>query len=1279
MSKLFLSIYERFEKHPVILWAAIFLCVVICSCLASQIKFNEDITSFFNDGKDETQSSVYDNIKIKDKIIVSVSGDDPDEIIEVANAFVDNLHPAIDAGYIETITDGIDQSAMDKCIDFIYSYLPIFLTDDDYDRMNDIVSTTNIKNAVANAYSMLTSASGMVVGDVVMQDPLNIGSHLLQQFAKFDSNVQYELYADRIFTKDMSTMLMFIDPAYGMGNTGENEHLVKLLDRAVSMASTDKTSITCIGGPVVAVYNARQIKKDTTLTLGIVLLIILPVILLSFRNKWSIPLIIIPPAFGALFALAAVWTIQGTISAIAIGAGAVVLGVALSYSIHFVSHINHTNDPRKVITDLASPLTIGCLTTIGAFAALMFTSSVLLHDIGLFSVFVLIGTTLCCLVFLPHFIGKIDNKRQSRLLNFIERGNAYFYEDNKWIVLFLGVLTVVCLFFYNDVRFDTNMSGLNYMPVDIEQAEHKISDTAGNGAKNIYLVSAADNLADLTARYEALGKVLEEYKAEAKIEDFILLDNFVISPDEQRTRIAKWNAFWNEHRDATLASINRYASATGFRENAFARFGELLDREFTICNYTTSEVGDVPALREWIEVGKSSKMLISRLLLAEDAKSEVYAAIVAVPGTVVIDRAWFSSIMLENTVDDFNYILLISSLIVFVALLVSYGRLELTLLTFLPMCISWVIILGLMAIFDIRFNVVNIILATFIFGIGDDFSIFIMDGLLQEYKCGQKLLGAHKTAIFFSAFTAIVGMGVMIFAKHPALKSIAFISVLGLCVVVLVAYTIQPLLFRLFIGSQTRKSGFPYTFFSILNTIYCFLYFLVGCMVIQLCMFLLAILPIKRQIKKDCIHKVIYFFTRLFLNTMITVKTVRKNPYGESFEKPALVIANHQSFVDILLLLSITPNFVMVTNHWVWNSPFFGRIVRYVDFQNIDAGYDALVDALQKQVEAGYSVVVFPEGTRSADNTVQRFHKGAFYLAEKLNLDIVPIVLYGTGQISSKKQPFYIKNGVIVANIFKRICAANTSFGSTYQEKTKCYRRWFVEEYARINDMYGRSGNAYFRDMLIKNYIYKGPVLEWYMRIKCRIDGYYDLWDRLIPRNASVVDVGCGYGQMCFMLGTLAPQRNVLGIDYDSDKIELAKHSFLCNSRITFECADMRELVLPYADAFIFNDSLHYVDNERQFSILSQAASHLNENGTILVRDGDSSDSQKHTKIENTEKWSTKIIKFNKTTENLSFTDSMKMKEFAKVNNLNLQIRKCDKDSSETLYIFRKSKCYGKI
>ena len=73
--------------------------------------------------------------------------------------------------------------------------------------------------------------------------------------------------------------------------------------------------------------------------------------------------------------------------------------------------------------------------------------------------------------------------------------------------------------------------------------------------------------------------------------------------------------------------------------------------------------------------------------------------------------------MVRTMNDDLNLILWISSAIVFIALCLSYGRLEIALLSFLPMLMSWVIIIGLMGIFGLQFNIVSIILSTFIFGI----------------------------------------------------------------------------------------------------------------------------------------------------------------------------------------------------------------------------------------------------------------------------------------------------------------------------------------------------------------------------------------------------------------------------------------------------------------------------------------------------------------------------------------------------------------------------------
>ena len=1273
MSKFFIHIYEWFERHRVAFYLSLSLSVLVCAIMASQISLQENITNFFN-SSDEKKNATFENTAVKDKIVVMLSGENPDDMISSAEIFEEELDILVDRGLVNSVMAYADEETIEKTTSFIYDHLPIFLTDADYEALEEKVSPDAIKKSVDNAYNLITSPSGMILGDFVMRDPLNIGTHLFEKFEQYNPDLQYEIYNGRLFTKDLSTMMIFIQPSNGMGDTGSNDKLVSGLEEAERKAEINGVSIDCIGGPIVAVYNARQIKKDTTVTMTIALVFILLVIFLSFGNRRSIPLIIIPPLFGALFAMAMVWLIQGEISAIAIGAGTVVLGISLSYSIHIVSHLNHISSPKEIIEELTMPLTIGCFTTICAFAALTFTSSALLRDMGLFAVFTLIGTTIFCLVFMPQFLRGFNVSKKTSMLNKIEQIVSYKYDGNKWIILPLMILIVVALFFYRDVQFDDDMSNINFMPKHIVEAEKRSMEILGDDSKNVYIVTGGEDIDALTGEYQRLEEILNAYATNGVVNEVVSISDFVISSDKQKERIDRWNEFWSKNGSSTMLLINENAEKLGFRKGAFSRFNDIIDREYDLCYYTKEDVESVPLISEWVNSSENATSLLCRMSIGEAYKAEVYDAIDKLENTAVIDRGYFSSKMVEATSNDFNYILLVSSLIVFLALWLSYGRLELTILTFLPMAISWVIILGMMSILDIKFNIVNIILATFIFGIGDDFSIFIMDGLLQEYKNGKKVLGAHKTAIFFSAFTAVVGMGVLIFAQHPALKSIAVISVLGLSVVVFVSYTIQPMLFRLLVTSQTEKGGFPYTIGSILNTLYCFLYFLLGCILSQLFMLILMPLPMKRTSKKLAFHKMVYWFTRIFLSTMITVRTIRKNPYNENYEKPSVIIANHQSFIDILLLLSTSPKIVMLTNSWVWNSPFFGWIVKYADFHHSADGYEALAERLKERVAEGYSVVVFPEGTRSADCSIQRFHKGAFYLAQLLELDILPMLIYGAGQISAKKQGFYIKSGIVATKTMKRLEFGDNSFGETYQEQTKNFRKWYVEQYKIFNDELGRTSNAYFRDALIKNYIYKGPVLEWYMRIKCRIDGYYDLWDRLIPRKANVTDIGCGYGQMSLMLGMLSPERTILGIDYDEDKIELANNSFLCKKTdVRFQCADMKTVEIPMSDAILFNDSLHYVEADAQKAILSRAAMSLNEGGMIVVRDGDISQTEKHEKIKSTERWSTEIIKFNKTTVDLTFVSADWMREFAANNGMDIKIRKCDKDSSETLYILTKT------
>ena len=1283
MTQFFIGLYDYFERHKILFYLSLISCVLLMGFFALQVRFEENITQFFPDTKDSQNTiKVFDNLKIKDKIIIMLSSADtchrvePDSLIEAAGRLQQTLTEKAGGTLIKGIFAQVDQSLIGGATDFVYEHLPLFLTDTDYQRFDSLLTEKGIQAIMQKNYTNLLSPAGIALRSYILRDPLGLGSEALKHLQDFQLEANYEIYDEHIFSKDGSTLLMFITPVFSTGSTGKNDELIKILEEELQHVQGESPTIRAeyFGGPSVGVYNARQIKKDTILTSSLALLIIIVFISLVFKRKRSIPLIITPVLFGGLFALFLIFFIKGSISAIAVGAGSAVMGIALSYSIHMLAHQNHVSTVQQLIKEIAYPLTVGSFTTIGAFMGLIFTSSDLLRDFGLFASLALVGTTLFCLIYLPHFLKGQADVKQGCILRIIEKINAYSYEKNKWLVGGILLITIICLFTSQKVGFNNDMMSLNYEPQHLKQSEEKLMQLFDSDEKTVLFVSVGKDMNQATETYAITNQKLSTLKDQGLIKDYASASQFLISPQEQQLRLKRWKDYWTDEKQQQIRKqLETAATEYRFRPGSFDPFYQWLNQPFGEYHYTAQE-DDLSGklLNEWQTSADSITMLISQIRISDQNKETVYQNFNKDRDVVIFDRSYFANKWVSAINDDFYLILYISSFLIFFALWFSYGRIELTLMSFLPMLVSWVIILGLMGILGIEFNIINIILSTFIFGIGDDFSIFIMDGLQNKYRTGQKVLNSHKTAIFFSAFTTVVGMGALVFAKHPALQSISLISILGMIAVVLVAYTIQPLIFRFFIAGPASKGLPPYTLIGLIRTVLLFLLFFIGCIFLRVLIAVLYLVPVRKSSKQRLVCRLIQITCKGILLLATAVKKEHINKANERFQHPAIIIANHQSFIDILVLLSLSSKILMVTNHWVWHSPFFGAIIRYVDFYYIGEGYEQYMERMRKKVKEGYSIAIFPEGTRTYNGKMKRFHKGAFYLAETLQLDILPILLYGNNKIIAKAQPFNIRKGIIYTEILPRIPADDLSFGTTYQERTKRISAYMKEGYARICREKNTTDNPAFYEALIQNYIYKGPVVEWYIRIKVKMERNYRLFNRLIPAQGQITDIGCGFGPLCYMLSMLSEDRDILGIDYDEDKIALAQHGWLRNEHLQFRHGNALEYPLPESDVFILNDMLHYMSYEHQRTLLLKCADRLRSQGMIIIRDGNSANTSKHRLTRFTELLSTRIFNFNRTAGELYFTTETQLREIAVTCGMNVEIIPNDKYTSNTIYIFRK-------
>ena len=163
-------------------------------------------------------------------------------------------------------------------------------------------------------------------------------------------------------------------------------------------------------------------------------------------------------------------------------------------------------------------------------------------------------------------------------------------------------------------------------------------------------------------------------------------------------------------------------------------------------------------------------------------------------GVVVIDPLFYTTNMLEIMESDFNTVLLISSLFVLVILLLAFRNIVHAIIAFLPMFMSWFMVLGFMRLFGIEFNLINMVISTFIFGMGVDYSIFVMDGLIKG-KEREDLLKYHRSAIFFSAVMLILAVSSLLFAVHPAISSIGLSTLAGMISTIVITFTLQPYLF----------------------------------------------------------------------------------------------------------------------------------------------------------------------------------------------------------------------------------------------------------------------------------------------------------------------------------------------------------------------------------------------------------------------------------------------------------------------------------------------------
>ena len=205
--------------------------------------------------------------------------------------------------------------------------------------------------------------------------------------------------------------------------------------------------------------------------------------------------------------------------------------------------------------------------------------------------------------------------------------------------------------------------------------------------------------------------------------------------------------------------------------------------------------------------------------------------------------------------------------------------------------------------------------------------------------------------------------------------------------------------------------------------------------------------------KKFRIHQLIQWLSKFIMMKHGIPGTSFKYQVAKdvSFDSPHIIICNHQSHLDLVCQLVFSPKMIFLTNDWVWNNPFYGFMIRHAEYYPVADGIEALMPKLRSLVERGYSIAVFPEGTRSKDCRIGRFHQGAFYLAEQLGIPILPMCLYGPGKVLPKKT-YSLNKSPIYIQVDSPISLSTLKEVGDYKAQASWMRKRYIQEYQDITN-----------------------------------------------------------------------------------------------------------------------------------------------------------------------------------------------------------------------------------
>jgi len=773
------SLHHWGYAHRLKLTLGLLALFVVGGVFLSRIPMQEDIEVMLPDSDPAfvTGYALLKTAPFTRSVVIDLEAPDPNQLTLLTDA-ARRLSEALPGPLITDVGGALSMEAGLAMLSWFYDHLPHYFDTETATRVAAALETPAIEKTLQDNLDTLMTPEGMWLRSWLGKDPLGLRNQVLRRLGGVALLADARIEDGFLIDPSGCHTLLVAETPVPLGDARRGEQLLAAIEQAVadSVPPEIRAHVVCAHRYTVA--NATTIKRDLVLVF-VVSSVGLVLFFLVFLRHWRALYVFAVPVPALLAGVMLTWAVYGSISAITLGFGAVLLGISVDYGLHVYFVLRQRrDDPGASLAHLAVPMMVSCITTMGAFAVLLFSGLPIQRQLSVFAMTGLLTALVLALTWLPHWVVGQAGPVPSLVLPCPVRWRGI----GLWVVIL-----VVSIPLSLRVSFDGDLRNVGLTPPEVLADERMISAVWGDPRGRALVVTQSEHEEAALAANELVHAQLAEVWSAGEL---ISVAPVLPSCATQQENLTRWQAFWqvDGRRERLQRDLAAKGQALGFTADAFAPFLERLSVSHRPFSVQELRQATGPMLTPLFSQRERGLGLISLVPDGNEAMAALGPGGLDLPAEAqAVSQRQFAATLRQQLGQDFRRFLYGAWIMVVVVLSVTLRKVSTVLLCLTPAFSGLLVMLGIMGAAGLSINMFNIAASVLVLGLSIDYGVF----MVRRPNCHD---GAEERAVLASALTTLSGFGALALARHPAMFSLGITVVLGIIPAMLCALFVIPAL-----------------------------------------------------------------------------------------------------------------------------------------------------------------------------------------------------------------------------------------------------------------------------------------------------------------------------------------------------------------------------------------------------------------------------------------------------------------------------------------------------